>query len=266
MDNILNITNNSWLGRLDPRIKIISLTGFIAIMVSSNSRTALIMSIIFLLTLGMLSGTSPSFFVKRLLWALPFVGFMVILMPFIVPGTAYTQIIMGPLALTMSYEGLSRALLLTLRMTVGLFALTLLISTTGLGKLMLGLRQLHVPYVFVAIVEFTIRYIFVLLDELKRMNLARKARGFESGRSFLHRRTFLTLGNQVATLFLRANSRGERIYQAMLARGYCGETTIKKPWTGFKPLELGWGLGVLAMAIFLQTIDIGGWQWLMSLK
>ncbi len=250
--------NNSWLGRLDSRVKIVSLMGFIAIMTSANSKPALLLGIIFLVLLGILAGTSPLLFIKRILWTLPFVGFMVLLFPFVVPGTVFAKISLGSVVLSMSREGLSRAVMLSLRMTIGLFALTLLVSTTSPGKLMLGLRQLHVPYIFVAVVEFTLRYIFVLLDELKRMALARKARGFESGRSLLHWRTFFTLGNQVGILFLRASNRGERIYQAMLSRGYCGEVPAK-PRVGLKALDVGWGMGVLATAMFLQALEIGGW-------
>lgn len=260
------VQNNSWLGRLDPRIKIISLAGFIAIMTSTSSKSALTMGIAFIVLLGLSSGISPWLFIKKILWTLPFIGLMIIVFPFVIPGAIFTQIPMGFIILTVTYEGIYHALLLALRMSVGLFAMTLLISTTGMKNIMSGLRQLHAPYVFIAITEFTIRYIFVLLDELKRMTLARKARGFEHGSSLMHWRTFLTLGNQIGILFLRANNRGERIYQAMLARGYCLEFHTTRPAVGLKPLELGWGLGVLGTAFFLQTIEIGGWQWLMSLR
>ncbi|WP_027366240.1 cobalt ECF transporter T component CbiQ [Desulfotruncus alcoholivorax] len=265
MDFWYSVNNNTWMGRLDPRVKIVSLAGFIFIMMSSDSIAALLGGMTFIVLLGALAGISFTMFLKRLLWILPFGGVMAVILPFVVPGAAIAQFHLGTLELTMSVEGMTRAALLTLRMGLGIFAVTLLIATTGFGRIMSGLRQMHVPYVFVAIIEFTVRYINVLLDELKTMSLARKARGFESGRSFLHRRTFATLGSQVGVLFMRAGSRGERVYQAMLSRGYCGETGAVLS-NGFRLLDIGLGLGILAVAMFLQVYDAGGWQWLISLK
>lgn len=265
MDFLYSVNNNTWMGRLDPRVKIVSLAGFIFIMTSSDSIAALLCGMAFLVLLGALAGVSLTMFAKRLLWILPFGGTMAIILPFVVPGAVIAQFHIGALALTMSLEGLIRAALLTLRMGLGIFAVTLLIATTGFGRLMLGLRQMHLPYVFVAMVEFTVRYINVLLDELKTMSLARKARGFESGRSFLHSRTFATLGSQVGVLFMRAGNRGERVYQAMLSRGYSGETGAVLS-NGLRPFDIGLGFGILAMAMFLQVYDAGGWQWLISLK
>ncbi len=252
--------NNSWLGSSDPRVKIVSLVGFIGIMSSAQSIPALLLGNIFLVLLGASAGISPLLFLKRLLWILPFGGLMILLFPFIVPGEVLAQFRLGSAVLSMSFEGLSRAVIIAMRMSTGLFTLTLLTSTTGLGKLVLGMRQLQIPYVLVALLEFTVRYIFVLLAEIKRMTLARQARGFESGRSLLHLRTFTTLGSQIGVLFLRAGDRGDRIYRAMLSRGYGGETPAKLPAT-LKPLDIGWGLGMLAAAVFLQTLELGGGQW-----
>lgn len=259
--------NSSWLGRSDPRVKIVALVGFIGIMSSAQSITALFLGNIFLVLLGASAGISPWLFLKRLLWVVPFGGIMVLLFPFIVPGTVFAEISLGPAVLAMSCEGLSRAAVLTLRMFTGLFALTLLTSTTSLREIMLGLRRLHVPYIFVAMLEFTVRYIFVLFNELNRMTLARKARGFEQGRSLLHRRTFATLGSQAGVLFLRASDRGDRIYRAMLSRGYGGKAPAKFQ-AGLKFSDVGWGLGMLVAAVFLQILGAGDWdwQWLLQLK
>ena len=265
MDFLYNVNNNTWMGRLDPRVKLISLAGFIFIMASSNSIAALLLGMVFIVLLGMLAGVSFTLFTKRLFWILPFGGAMAVILPFVVSGTVIARAHLGVLEVQMSYEGLVRAILLTLRMGLGIFAVTLLVATTGLGRLMFGLRQMRVPNVFVAIIEFTVRYINVLLDELKTMSLARKARGFEAGHSLLHKRTFITLGSQVGVLFMRAGSRGERVYQAMLARGYCGENGIAVG-NGIKPFDIGLGFAILAVAMFLQVYDVGGWQWLISLK
>jgi cobalt/nickel transport system permease protein len=70
------------------------------------------------------------------------------------------------------------------------------------------------------------RYMFVLVDEGQRLMRAREARsadlaGQRSGGSLLWRAR--VTGDMIGTLFLRTYERSERIYQAMLARGYTGE-------------------------------------------
>ena len=63
------------------------------------------------------------------------------------------------------------------------------------------------------------RYVFVLVDEMLRMRRARDSRNFGGGR----RRQLKTIGNMIGTLFIRSYERGERIYAAMLSRGFDGK-------------------------------------------
>jgi cobalt/nickel transport system permease protein len=63
------------------------------------------------------------------------------------------------------------------------------------------------------------RYIFVLTDEVMRMRQARDSRNFGGGRL----RQLKTIGHMIGTLFIRSYERGERIYAAMLARGFDGQ-------------------------------------------
>jgi len=81
------------------------------------------------------------------------------------------------------------------------------------------MKRLGVPKIFVLIISFMYRYVFVLVDQVMRMKQARDSRNF--GGKYLYQ--FNTLGNMIGTLFIRSYERGERIYAAMLARGYNGE-------------------------------------------
>jgi cobalt/nickel transport system permease protein len=62
------------------------------------------------------------------------------------------------------------------------------------------------------------RYLFVIVEELGRMRSALAARAYRP-RHALHAGA---LGRVATATFLRTYSRGERVYQAMLARGYAG--------------------------------------------
>ena len=63
-----------------------------------------------------------------------------------------------------------------------------------------------------------LRYLDVLADEARRMRIARLSRGYDP--RFLWQVKAFAVG--VGALFLRAFERGERVYLAMVSRGYAG--------------------------------------------
>src|SRR5262249_25406772 len=70
----------------------------------------------------------------------------------------------------------------------------------------------------VQIATFMLRYVDVLAEEARRMRIARLSRGYDP--RFLWQVTAFAIG--VGALFLRAFERGERVYLAMVSRGYTG--------------------------------------------
>lgn len=97
-------------------------------------------------------------------------------------------------------------------------ATLLLVQVTPFRSLLIGLRKLGVPATLVATLQFMYRYTFVLFDELDRMVQARRARNFRrSGRL-----DWGVLTGLIGVLFLRSYERGERVHDAMIARGWDG--------------------------------------------
>jgi cobalt/nickel transport system permease protein len=97
----------------------------------------------------------------------------------------------------------------------------LLVTTTPFPELLQGMRALHIPDILVAIISFTYRYLFVLVDEALRLQTARDARSAGPGGTVLWRAK--VLGGMIGSLFIRSYERSERIYQAMVSRGYAGQ-------------------------------------------
>ncbi len=256
---------NSALHRLDPRVKTVSILCFTALVSTLTSWTALLFGASFLVVLGALAGLTPLYFGRRLLWILPFGGVLIAVLPVVVPGEILAGFKIGAYPIGVSKEGAMQALILFLRMMNAVFALTLLTATTGFRGLMRAFRELRVPLVFVQLIEFTVRYIFVLNEETRRMMLARRARAFRAGKSLLDKRTFLTLGQLLGVLFLRSGERGERIYLAMLARGW-GNQSIQRELVWPRTRDLGWGLGILTFALMLRMLETGGSLWQTLLK
>jgi len=77
---------------------------------------------------------------------------------------------------------------------------------------------LYFPKIFTVLASFMYRYSFIMIDEMQRMSRAKDSRGF-GGRWFWQLKV---LGHMVGTLFLRSFYRAERVYFAMLSRGYQG--------------------------------------------
>ncbi len=104
---------------------------------------------------------------------------------------------------------------------LSLILLNLLTMTTSIPDLLNGLLVLRTPPLLVAIMVSMYRYISVLIKEFQAMQRAAAARNFRGSSNWQR----LVLGNMLGSLFIRTYDRGERIYQAMLARGYQGIPT-----------------------------------------
>ena len=110
------------------------------------------------------------------------------------------------------------ALTLLAKESLAFLGTLLLMQVTPFRALLVGLRRLKVPGTLVATLHFMYRYLFVLTEELDRMVIARRSRTFRrSGRL-----DWGLLTGLIGTLFLRAFERGERVHEAMLARGWDG--------------------------------------------
>ncbi|MFC8595619.1 cobalt ECF transporter T component CbiQ [Streptomyces atroolivaceus] len=158
----------------------------------------------------------PGFLLKRLVIEVPFVAFA-FLMPFVVPGEQ-TEL----LGVSVSVPGLWGAWNVLAKGTLGVAASVILASTTELRSLLLGLQRLRLPPLLVQIASFMIRYGDVITDELRRMSVARRSRGFEA-RGVRH---WGVLAKTAGALFIRSYERGERVHLAMVSRGYTGTMPV----------------------------------------
>ena len=159
----------------------------------------------------------------RSLIALPFI---LIALPtvFTKPGAPLFELSLGLVALTATAEGMEFFVSVLIKSWASVTAAVILTSTTPALGLLAALRSLKIPEILVAVVMLMYRYLFVLVEEAQRMLRARSARsagvGPGSGGSLIWRAR--SAGGMAGSLFIRTLDRGERIYMAMLARGYDG--------------------------------------------
>jgi cobalt/nickel transport system permease protein len=101
---------------------------------------------------------------------------------------------------------------------LSLLLLNVLVLTTSIPSLLHALISLKMPPLLVAILASMYRYIAVLVDEFTSMQRAARSRNLMSH----PKRQRTIIGNMIGSLFIRTYDRGERVHQAMLARGYQG--------------------------------------------
>ena len=100
--------------------------------------------------------------------------------------------------------------------TLCLATMILLTATTRFSDLLSVLWRIRVPALLVTTLALMHRYLFVLVEEMERMQRARRSRTFVAGRSATWRNSAQVAGQ----LFVRCSERAERVYLAMCARGW----------------------------------------------
>lgn len=222
---------NTFVHRIDPRIKIIVVIFFILFVVSFNKYEIsgllpFLLFPVFLLTAGNIPLKA---ILKKVVFVSPFAIFIGIFNPFI-----DRQIIITPFGIPISGGWLSfLSIIIKFMLTVS--TALLLIAVTSFPGICEALLRMKMPKLFVIQLLFLYRYIFVLLDVALRMLRARDARAF--GNKGKDIKTFIRM---VSVLLIKSIERAERVYQAMLARGFNGEIKVlRKHKLGFADIIFG---------------------------
>jgi cobalt/nickel transport system permease protein len=201
--------------RLDPRAKVVGLVGVTVVAVTTPLAAwpAYVACATVLVAVAAVAGVGPRTIWRRGRFLVPLVLFVAAFLPFVRGGE---QVQAGPVSL--SQAGLAAFAVVAIKAVLGTVSAILLGATTTFPSTLRALEALRVPRLLVLIAGFVYRYLFVVVEEIQRMRAALAARGYRP-------RNALQAGavGRVATaLFLRTHARGERVYLAMLSRGYDG--------------------------------------------
>lgn len=212
---------DSFIHKLDPRTKFIASLAFVVFVVLTPVRNwqAFILYLCLIAGCLAISKLPPLYVLKRSLVIFPFVLVIAIFIPFFKQGEVAGSYNIWLWQVSVTYDGLLVLANVVTKAWICILSLILLSATTKFTDLLRGLKQLKMPNVLILILSFMYRYIFILSDEVMRMRQARDSRNFGGGRL----RQLKTIGNMIGTLFIRSYERGERIYAAMLARGFDGD-------------------------------------------
>jgi cobalt/nickel transport system permease protein len=206
---------DSVVHRISPQTKLVATIAFTVVVVATPGKQIWAFGLHALLLAGVAwTARIPARLIgRRMLVETPFVLFAV-LMPFLARGER-----IDVLGLALSVDGLWGAWNVLAKATLGVVCSILLAATTPLRELLLGLERLRMPALIVQIMSFMIRYADVIVDEMRRMRIARESRGFVAR----DLRQLPAVARSAGALFIRTYERGERVHLAMLSRGYTGQ-------------------------------------------
>jgi cobalt/nickel transport system permease protein len=200
---------------LDPRYKLIACLALsLPAALAATSLAPLVIG-----TLGLvltLLSRPPWGVVWRRLWAVnAFVLFLWLFLPLTAPGVPVWHV----WGLGLSREGLNLALLITLKTNAIFLCVLSLVATIPAPALGRAFTSLRVPAKFSFLFLFTYRYLHVIAEEYGRLLTAARLRGFSPATD---RRTYRTYAALVAMVLVKSYDRSQRVYQAMLLRGFTG--------------------------------------------
>ncbi|MDD2556132.1 MAG: cobalt ECF transporter T component CbiQ [Syntrophaceticus sp.] len=251
--------------RFDPRVKIVSCLILLVMVVTLKSPVGLAAALFAICLLIMVSHLPVGRILKRVGIIIPFVIAIGLFLPVIQPGTPLYSFDLNLFTLNVTYEGLQGSILFFLRIICAALLIILVTFTTPFHVLLRSLSDLRIPQIFTHLIQFTLRYFFVLYDEILRMRRARRSRNFELGKTIWSRRTLSTIGGLIGVLFIRSYERGERVYYSMMSRGFRGEMQILNDLQ-VETRDIIWGVVIVLLGVTILLIDQGGWGWPLAWK
>ncbi|HPT37754.1 MAG TPA: cobalt ECF transporter T component CbiQ [Methanothrix sp.] len=252
------------LQSLDPRAKLISILAVVFATSLIGDLRVLVAIYALTLLLSYASKIELGFFIKRVWLFIPiFAGIIAIPMIFNVflPGDPlYTLAYLGPGAhigpfslpesIFITRQGSIAAVIFTMRVADCVSSVVLLFLTTPQQILFKSLRTVGVPKIYVLTLQMAYRYIFLLMDLVREMYVAKKARTIRS-RGLIDEQKWV--GGRIGYVLIRSIAMSEKVHLAMMSRGFNGEVHIMQE---FKMANRDYVAGIVAVSVCLVLLLI----------
>ena len=254
---------NSVIHRLDPRTKLIMLVVYIVALFSAASWISYGVCFAFLavcIAISTIPLKSILKGMKPLIMILVFTGLLNLFF------TAGETVLVKFWVITITLEGVVRAIFMTVRILMLITCTFLLTYTTspialtdGLESLMSPLKVIKVPVHELSMMMcIALRFIPTLIEETDKIMCAQKARGadFESGNLMERVKALVPL---LVPLFISAFRRADELATAMECRCYHGgEGRTKMKLLRYTQWDLkAFGIGVLLLAAVFTLVSFG---------
>jgi cobalt/nickel transport system permease protein len=205
----------------DPRIKLVSIMFFMFCVVSLTQLLWAGLALLVAIVSVAVAGIPLRHPLRRLGAMAAFLIMFLVVMPVsVVTRSGDTLVVFEHLDfVSFNLRGFLLALLICLKGCAVALLVEPLLATAPLAVTMQALARLRMPPMICQMFLLAHRYVFVFQNEAARMVKGMNARGF---RKRTDRETLHTLGDFLGMLLVRSFERTQRVYDAMLARGYQG--------------------------------------------
>lgn len=245
----------SWIHRLDPRLKIIATLVYIAALFVVDDFIGFLIAAAALGVVIAISRVPFRFIVRGLKPIFIIILFTFVLNLFMVPGKALVHVWI----FTITQEGLRMAIFMAARLILLIIGSSLLTLTTkpisltdGIESLLSPFRKIGVPaHELAMMMTIALRFIPTLLEETDKIMKAQQARGadFESGNILRRAKSLIPI---LVPLFISAFRIAQELAMAMEARCYRGGQHRTR-MNGMKLEKRDFAAGIL-LAAFLAVI------------
>lgn len=241
------------VGRLDPRAKLVVVFVYSLQMALAHSPLMPALGVLLGLALVGWARLGWRLFLSRLVAVNLFTAFLWLFMPW--------QLSLGHgflgLNLTYNPSGLSLAFLITLKANAIFLALLALLGSSPVKDIFHAMAHLRVPPKLVTMFLLFYRYLHVMRQEYLRLRQAMQVRCFQPA-SNMH--TYRTYAQLTGILLIRSLDRSERVYQAMLCRGFSGTFWLLDHFT-WRRADTGFCLISGGVLIALALLQWSGISW-----
>lgn len=237
----------SMMHRLDPRLRVVFSAAFSFMVAFSKQFPTLVVALVLSMVLIHLSGIDLKEVARRLTIINVFNLIVWAVLPFTYEGHPVFHV----WRLAGTREGIVLSAQITLKSNAILMAFIGVVATMTLATLGHALNRLRVPNKIVYLLLMAYRYVFVIEQEYMRLSRAAKVRGFEP-KTNLH--TYKTYAYMLGMLLVRAMARADRVYQAMLCRGFKGKFYCIHRFQ-FARRDVIWACVMLAGMVMLGVLE-----------
>jgi cobalt/nickel transport system permease protein len=205
---------DSPIHRWEQRSKIIGLGGLILAFAFVQQLVLIPAMLTMAFLLYLLSRLPRQFWLSRLKYP----GLFILAVVFFLPFASGKTVIFQWGILSIKQEGIEAVMLILSRFLSILTVTLVLLGTAPFLHTIKALSSLGLPWIIIDMMLLTYRYLEEFSDTLQRMQRSIHLKGFRFKQ--LNQRNLKIIVQLIGTLIIRSYERSQRVYQAMILRGY----------------------------------------------
>ncbi|MGK7942914.1 MAG: cobalt ECF transporter T component CbiQ, partial [Microcystaceae cyanobacterium] len=205
---------NSPIHQWEQRSKLIALGGLIIAFAFVQKLILVPAMVLMTILLYVLSRLPFNFWLTRLRYP----GLFIIAVVFFLPFASGETVIFQWGMFSLKQEGVDAVILITSRFLSILTVTLVLLGTAPFLNTIKALRSLGLPWIMIDMMLLTYRYLEEFGDMLQQMQRSIHLKGFRLRK--LNKRNLRIVAQLMGTLIIRSYERSQRVYQAMILRGY----------------------------------------------